>query len=159
MDAKRFRLIVRLSALYDLIVTAAFMTPWSFSLVHWAVSALDAGLNVPGSVAPADTLTVLLANLLGSVVVVWALARLHTGSALLGRYDALARLLFATWQINAMAAGLTLVILPLTVFEILFGFLQLLPVRDPERSHDRHCSLAKNTPSGVTATDQAEMLP
>ena len=129
MDADRFRLIVRASALYDLIVTSLFVTPWTFALVHWGMAALDAGLSAPGTIPTPDTLSTLFANLLGSVVVVWSLARLHTGSALLGRYDAAARFLFATWQINAMAHGLSLVILPLTVVEIVFGVLQVLPAQ------------------------------
>ena len=129
MDAKNFARIVRLSALYDLIVTALFVTPWTFMLVHWAISALDAGLAMPGQIGEASTITVLFANLLGSVVVVWSLVRLHLGLPLLGRYDAIARLLFASWQIHAMASGLSLVILPLTLFEIGFGVLQAMPVR------------------------------
>lgn len=134
MDADRFRLIVRASALYDLIVTSLFVTPWTFALVHWGMAALDAGLSAPGTIPTPDTLSILFANLLGSVVVVWSLARLHSGSALLGRYDAVARLLFAVWQINAMANGLSLVILPLTVMEIVFGILQALPLQQKARA-------------------------
>lgn len=129
MDAKRFASIVRLSALYDLVVTALFVTPWTFMLVHWAVTALDSSLGIPGEIGAASTITVLFANLLGSVVVVWSLVRLHLGLPVLGRYDAIARLLFAIWQIHAMASGLSLVILPLTLVEIGFGVLQAMPVR------------------------------
>jgi hypothetical protein len=129
MDAERYRTVVRMSALYDLVVTVAFVTPWSFALLHGVVAGLDAAMGAPGEVPLPDALTVLLGNLLGSVVVVWSLARLHLGSVVLGRYDALARLLFAAWQINAMTAGLSMVILPLTAFEILFGILQAMPLR------------------------------
>ena len=131
MDADRYIRIVRLSAFYDLVVTAAFVTPASFAVLHWVVWTIDSNLGLPGIVPAPDPLTVLLGNLLGSVVVVWSLARLHLGQPILGRYDAVARLLFALWQIYAMASGVSLVILPLTVFEILFGVLQAMPVRKP----------------------------
>ena len=133
MDADRYIKIVRLSALYDLVVTAAFVTPWTLALVHWVLTSLDTSLAIPGVMPPADALTTLFANLLGSVVVVWSLARLHLGLPLLGRYDAVSRLLFAIWQIYAMATGLSLVILPITAFEIGFGIAQALPVRDNRR--------------------------
>lgn len=133
MDAIRYRKIVRASAVYDLIVTAAFVTPWTFALVHWLVEYVDTAFVLPGDVPVPDMLTVLLANLLGSVVIVWSLVRVHLGTPVLGRYDALARFLFATWQIFAMGAGLTLAILPLTMMEIAFGVLQILPVRREDK--------------------------
>ena len=45
----------------------------------------------------------------------------------LGRYDALARLLFAVWQVYSVANGATPVILVFTVFEIAFGVAQAMP--------------------------------
>jgi hypothetical protein len=129
MDADRYAKIVRASALYDLIVTAAFVMPWTFMLVHWGLVALDTGLDLPGTVPDVDPMSMLLGNLLGSVVVVWSLVRLHLRLPVLGRYDAVARFLFAAWQINAMASGLSIVILPLTVIEIGFGIAQAISVR------------------------------
>ena len=74
MDADRYIKIVRLSALYDLVVTAAFVTPWTLALVHWVLTSLDTSLAIPGVMPPADALTTLFANLLGSVVVAGATA-------------------------------------------------------------------------------------
>jgi len=129
MDADRYMKIVLASALYDLIVTVAFVTPWTFMLVHWCLALLDTGLGLPGNVPDADPMSMLLGNLLGSVVVVWSLVRLHLKLPLLGRYDAAARFLFAAWQINAMASGFSIVILPLTLVEIGFGLAQAVPIR------------------------------
>ncbi len=70
----------------------------------------------------------LFAGLMGSVVVVWSLARLRLNLAELGRYDAVARLLFAAWQIYAVANGATPLLLVFTVFEAGFGIAQALPV-------------------------------
>lgn len=130
LDADRYARIVRASALYDLIVTLALATPWTFGLLHGMVSALDAGLGVPGDVPAANALTVLMANLMGSVVVVWSVARLRLRLNVLGRYDAAARFLFAAWQLDALVSGVSWVILPLLLVEVGFGVLQALPVRD-----------------------------
>lgn len=129
LDAKRYLAIVRASALYDLVVTLPFVTPWTFGLIVALVGWADSGLDLPGAALVPDTATVLLANLMGSVVVVWSVARLHLGLAVLGRYDGVARLLFATWQVNALLNGMSWAILPLLVVEISFGIAQFLPVR------------------------------
>ena len=66
----------------------------------------------------------LLANLLGSVVVVWSVARIVAPTVLLGRLDGVARFLFAAWQIYAVAHGANVIVLGFTLFEVLFGVLQ-----------------------------------
>lgn len=129
LDADRYSHIVRASAFYDLVVTVVFATPWTFAVVHWAASTLDAAVASPGDVPAADALTILMANLMGSVVIVWSIARLHLRLNVLGRYDAAARFLFAAWQLNALASGVSWVILPFLAMELAFGVLQALPVR------------------------------
>ena len=133
LDAKRYLAIVRASAAYDLVVTLPFVTPWTFGLAAALLGWVDAGLNLPGVAPVPDMATVLFANLMGSVVVVWSVARLHLGLAVLGRHDGVARLLFATWQINALLNGMSWAILPLLVIEIGFAIAQFLPVRGAER--------------------------
>jgi hypothetical protein len=44
-------------------------------------------------------------------------------------HDATARLLFATWQVYAVAHGANVIVLGFTVFELVFGVLQSLSVR------------------------------
>ena len=80
---------------------------------------------------PLDATHVMLANLLGSVVVVWSLARLVAPTVLLGRLDGVARLLFAAWQLFAYLSGASAIVLGFTMFELLFGVLQWLPVERP----------------------------
>jgi len=93
-----------------------------------------------------DTTHMLLANLLGSVVVVWSLARIVAPTVLLGRLDGVARFLFAAWQIYAVAHGANAIVLGFTAFELLFGVLQWWRVAgaraalcppDPARENDR----------------------
>lgn len=72
----------------------------------------------------------LLANLLGSVVVMWSLARVLAPSVLLGRLDAAARWLFALWQVYAVLHGANAILLLFTVAEIGFGVLQSWRIED-----------------------------
>ncbi|WP_202872718.1 hypothetical protein [Kribbella soli] len=124
--------IVRASAWYDLIVTAGFATPWTYVLVHRALSSL-------GAFPPADTIQTLYANLMGSVVVVWALLRLFRTLPLHGLYDGIARVLFASWQAYALTHGAPRILVVFLVVEVSFGVVQLLPwpadlLRGPERT-------------------------
>jgi hypothetical protein len=70
-----------------------------------------------------------MANLLGSVVTIWALWRIRHPQLLLGRYDAAARFLFAAWLIYAVAYGANVIVLGFIVFELIFDVLQSLSVK------------------------------
>lgn len=120
----RYLRIVRASGWYDLIVTWPFALPWTFALLYAQLGVLAAMLGLPGTLHPLDATHLLLANLLGSVVVVWSIARIVAPSLLLGRLDGAARFLFASWQIYAVAQGASAVVLGFTVVELLFGVLQ-----------------------------------
>ena len=85
--------IVRASAWYDLLVTWPFALPWTFAWVYAQLGVLAHGLHLPGALHPLDSTHLLLANLLGSVVVVWSIARIAAPSLLLGRLDGVARFL------------------------------------------------------------------
>jgi hypothetical protein len=130
----RYLSIVRASAWYDLLVTWPFALPWSFAWLLGMLASLHTALGLPGSVPAADAMHVLLANLLGSVVVVWSLARILAPSLLLGRLDGLARLLFALWQIYAVTQGASAVVLGFTALELLFGVLQWWRVVGPAKA-------------------------
>jgi hypothetical protein len=121
-----YRRVVQASALYDLIVTASFATPWTFAALHGLLSRVAAAL--PGSFPPFEPAQMLMANLLGSIVVVWSVLRLYEPRALYGRFDAAGRLLFACWQAYAVVHGATVLILVFTVAEVSFGVVQLLPL-------------------------------
>ncbi len=68
----QYRNVVRGSAWYDLIVTAAFATPWSFAALHGVLTALSQKLNLPGELPPFEPVHLLMANLLGSAAGLWA---------------------------------------------------------------------------------------
>ncbi|MEF9671977.1 hypothetical protein [Pseudomonas sp. MWU13-2100] len=125
----QYRRLVRASGWYDLIVTAAFVTPWSFLALHAALLALAATLNLPGSLPPFAPAHLLMANLLGSIVCVWAVLRIRDPQQAFGRYDAVGRMLFATWQVYALSQGASMIIAVFLFFELAWGIAQLLPVR------------------------------
>ena len=129
-----FLRFVRASGWYDLIVTLPFATPWTFALLHQGLSLLAHALGI-GSLPAFEPAHLLMANLMGSVVCVWSVLRIRQPSVALGRYDAVARSLFAAWQAYALASGATLLVVPFLVAEIGFGLLQSVPVgRVPERT-------------------------
>lgn len=129
IDFNTYRRIVRASAWYDLVVTIGFATPWTFAAVHAVLLWTIQGLQLPGSFPAFDPVHMLMANLLGSVVTVWAVLRIRDPRVQYGRYDAVARILFAAWQIHAVMHGANVIILGFTAMELLFGLLECLPVR------------------------------
>ncbi|MFD5323737.1 hypothetical protein [Streptomyces sp. NPDC127092] len=128
-DSRPYLLLVRTSAWYDLVVTAAFVTPWTYALLH---EALSLGPLPEGSPIP-----VLYANLMGSVVVVWALLRVLRPLPLHGFLDGVARVLFATWQAYALAHGAAAVVGLFLAVEVAFGLAQLVPWARPDAWRNR----------------------
>ncbi|UXL40276.1 hypothetical protein N7D90_09015 [Pseudomonas fragi] len=133
IDSRTNLKIVRASAWYDLIVTSALMTPWTAALLLSVLAGWSAQLGLERVFPALDATQMMLANLLGSVVVVWSLWRVRHASQRVGRYDALARVLFAVWQVYAVSQGTSYLILLVTAMEIVFGIAQLLPVRAPHQ--------------------------
>ncbi|QTD34139.1 hypothetical protein [Pseudomonas fluorescens] len=130
----QYRRLVRGSAWYDLIVTAAFVTPWSFAALHGVLTALSQALDLPGELPAFEPVHMLTANLLGSVVCVWAVLRIRDPQPVYGRYDAVARFLFAAWQAYALAHGASSLLMGFLVFELAWGIAQVLPVRPLSRA-------------------------
>jgi hypothetical protein len=91
-----------------------------------------AAQGLPGSFPAFDPSHVLMANLLGSVFVIWAVLRLRDPQQQYGRYDAVGRFLFALWQVYAVVHGASVIILGFTLLELTFGLLQSLPVDRPK---------------------------
>ncbi|MGW2444020.1 hypothetical protein [Streptomyces sp. NPDC001494] len=120
--------VVRASAWYDLIVTAGFATPWTYAPVHEALSSGSRALGF-GALPEPDAWQVLFANLMGSVVVVWAVLRIVRTLPEHGLFDGAARTAFATWQAYALAHGASRLLWLFLGVEVAFGVLQLLPWR------------------------------
>ncbi|MRW87870.1 hypothetical protein GJ698_27735 [Pseudoduganella sp. FT26W] len=146
LTSATYRKIVLGSAIYDLLVTAPFATPWSFAFAHAQLDATNQALG--GAALPAFTpFHVLFACLLGSVVLVWATLRLRDPQAHYGRYDGVARLLFTTWMIWALTATGAPLLWLFIVPELAWGVIQWLPVVPPSsaRGQESGRSLAPRT--------------
>ena len=131
----RFRCVVWLSALYDLIVTAPFATPWTFEMNRAQLSAINQALG--GQPLPAfDAMQTWFALLMGSIVLVWSVLRLRGPTVQLGRYDAAGRALFSLWMAWAWAQSAAPMLLLFLVPELAWAALQAWPVRElqPARS-------------------------
>jgi hypothetical protein len=121
-----YRSLVRASAVYDLVVTAPFATPWTLGIVHVALNAASHALG--GNAFPeVDVMQVLYANLMGSVVLVWSLLRVVRPNIVYGLCDGIARVLFSTWMLYALMHGAPQVLWLFLAVEITWGVLQLAP--------------------------------
>lgn len=136
----QYRCLVRASGWYDLVATFGFATPWTFAALH--ATLVTAAQGLPGTIPPFESTHMLMANLLGSIVIVWSVLRIRDPQVRFGRYDAVARFLFAAWQIYAVAHGASVLILGFTVFEIGFGLFQSLPIRAATAGADNIDQLA-----------------
>lgn len=110
--------LVQASAIYDLVVTAGFATPWTFRIVHHLLAQLS-------PLPPFEPLHVLFANLLGSIVVVWSLLRIWKPQPILGLFDSFSRFLFFAWQLYyLLAMDGTPIVWFFAAFEIAFALSQ-----------------------------------
>ena len=135
--AQHYRTLVRASGWYDLLVTVAFVTPWSFLALHGLLQGLAQSLNLPGELPAFEPAHLLMANLMGSIVCVWSVLRIRDPQQAFGRYDAVGRILFATWQIYAIAHGATALLWGIVFFELAWCIAQLLPVQRGEGAGSR----------------------
>ncbi|AKA26810.1 hypothetical protein [Pseudomonas chlororaphis] len=126
---EQYRKLVRASGWYDLLVTLAFATPWSFMALHGLLQDTALALHLPGSLPPFEPVHMLMANLMGSIVCVWAVLRIRDPQQAFGRYDAVGRILFASWQLYALMHGATALIGVTLFFELAWCVAQLLPVK------------------------------
>ncbi|PWK44118.1 hypothetical protein [Pseudomonas sp. OV226] len=136
----QYRRVVQGSAWYDLIVTAAFATPWSFAALHGVLTSVSQALDLPGELPAFEPMHMLMANLLGSIVCVWAVLRIRDPQQIYGRYDAVGRFLFSAWQLYALLHGASSLLVVFLIFELAWGVVQVLPVRQS--------SLASHAPTG-----------
>ena len=103
--------VVWASAAYDFLVTFAFSTPWTALGVADALRSLHDGLGLSGH--PPDLsapLSLLFANLLGTLVCVWSIVRMRAPTREHGLADSATRILFAGWMTYALVHGASTVV-------------------------------------------------
>ncbi|MEV6237871.1 hypothetical protein [Lentzea sp. NPDC051838] len=100
-------------ALYDLVATAAFLTPWTGGAM----------LSLLGT--PTSDSTLMFATLFGTVVVMWSIARWRKPEPLLIAIDTVGRALFSLWFAWALWHGQTPAIALFLALELFWGAAQL----------------------------------
>ncbi|UGQ44699.1 hypothetical protein [Massilia endophytica] len=126
-----FRRFVRGSAIYDLLVTAPFATPWTFALARDHLSGMNVALG--GSPLPLfDPFHVLFACLLGSIVLVWAVLRIADPQPRFGRFDGAGRMLFSLWMAWALWQTGAPLLWCFLAPELIWAIVQWLPLRRGE---------------------------
>jgi hypothetical protein len=120
----------RAGAIYDIVVTAGFATPWTATLLLGALAHVHDSLGLSGSAMPDfETSHVLFVTLFGVVVTMWAVVRAIWPVPFLIAADTVGRAAFALAFIWALAAGHSTVIAAFLVLEIAFLVAQGLGVR------------------------------
>lgn len=119
---------VKVGAWYDLAAAAAFATPWSFELVYTLMRFAAQQLGFSGSLPDMQPIQVMFANMMGTVVVLWAVVRIRHPSVEFGRLDGAARVLFSAWMIYALAHGASMILLVFLLPELVFALLHAWPV-------------------------------
>ena len=117
--------VIRASAAYDVVATAAFTLPWTAPFALHSLIRVHESWGLSGSLPlPDDPFTILFANLLGSIVLVWSVLRWAKPSLTLGAADTAARALFSAWMLTAVLSGASTVVLVFLVPEVLWGIVQ-----------------------------------
>jgi hypothetical protein len=119
--------LIRFSAWYDIVITTAFATPWTFAVLYRQLNAA-AQLTGASPLPEFDSVHVLFVNLAGSVVLMWAAVRLWRTQAIHGLCDGIVRGLFALWQGFALLQGASALVWPFLIAEIGFFITQLAPI-------------------------------
>lgn len=120
----------RVGAIYDLIVTVGFATPWTAALVLGLMGQVHDGLGLSGSAMPEfATSHLLFVTLFGVVVTMWSVVRIISPTPLLIAADTAGRATFALAFIWALVEGHSSVIVAFLVLELGFLVAQTMGVR------------------------------
>ena len=120
----------RVGAIYDIVVTAGFATPWTAALLLGALANVHDWLGLPGTAMPDfDTSHLLFVTLFGVVVTMWGVVRALWPVPFLIAADTVGRAAFALAFVWALVAGHSTVIVAFLVLEVAFLVAQGLGVR------------------------------
>ncbi|EAR09965.1 hypothetical protein MED297_07751 [Reinekea sp. MED297] len=120
-------MLVRASALYDLVLTSAFAIPIVAGFKIDLLRSIHVALSLSGDFPTFTAMHLLFLNLLGSVVIVWSVLRIRRPEPLYGFYDGLCRLMFSSAMGFALFAGNgSAIIWAFLIPEMCWGVVQLL---------------------------------
>ncbi|WP_432513621.1 hypothetical protein [Kineococcus sp. SYSU DK001] len=133
--APSVRRVVRASAGYDLLVTAGFALPVTAPAVLAVAGRAHESLGLAGAVPHPDPFTVMFANLMGGLVVVWAVFRLLRPGAAAGAADVAARAFFALGMAAALTRGASPLVGGVLVLEVAWAVVQAAVLVGSRRAH------------------------
>lgn len=134
MNTSQYSRIVAIGAWYDLIATIAFATPWTFAIVYQLLGNIAQRFGFDGALPVFEPMHILMVNMFGSVVVLWAILRIRNPQVQFGRYSAAVRVLLITWQLYAVAYGASQILLVFSALLFVFGIAESLPIKKHEIS-------------------------
>jgi len=127
--------IVRHSAIYDLVITVLFALPWTATLLFTGLTALHHTLGLEGATpSAADAFTLMFANLMGSIVSVWAVYRIVRPTIAAGIADTVARLFFSFGMIYALLGGASPLTAAMLTMELAWALVQGFAVLSARRA-------------------------
>lgn len=116
----------RAGAIYDLIVTVGFATPFTASLLIGATRWAHDVFDLPGAQLPAFDVTALMfTSMFGTAVTMWAIARLLRTEPRFIAIDTAGRAVFALLMMWALLNGQSATIVVFLIGEVLWLALQL----------------------------------
>ena len=116
----------RAGAIYDLVVTVGFATPFSAAMLLGFTRWVHEVFGLPGAQLPEfDATALMFTSMFGTAVTMWAVARLLRPEPRFIAIDTVGRALFASWMIWALLNGQSTTIVVFLIGEVVWLFLQL----------------------------------
>lgn len=127
MKKSTYSKIVRISAIYDVVMTFGFAFPvlalWNINLF----STIHSQYELSGSIPEFQPLHLFFVNLMGSLVLVWSAIRIYQPKAILGLYDSFGRFLFSFHMLYYyLNHDVTQLLWVMFIPELAWGLIQLL---------------------------------
>ena len=116
----------RAGAVYDLVVTVGFATPFTAAMLLGFTRWVHDVLDLPGAQLPAfDATALMFTSMFGTAVMMWAVARLLRPEPRFIAIDTVGRAVFASWMIWALLNGQSATIVVFLIGEVVWLVLQL----------------------------------
>ena len=121
----------RAGAIYDLITTVGFATPWTATLVLGGLADVHDKLGLAGDPMPTfETSHLLFVTLFGVIVTLWSVVRIMWPVPLLIAADTVGRAAFCTFFIWSLLHGHSAVVVAFLIPEVSWLIAQALGVRN-----------------------------
>ena len=131
----------RVGAIWDIVATTGFATPWTAALLLSVLAQVHDSLGLGGDPMPEfETSHMLFVTLFGVVVTLWAVVRVMWPVPLLIAADTVGRVAFASFFVWALIEGHSTVLVAFLIPEVGFLIAQALGVRKALRA-DREARL------------------